>query len=186
MPINAFITGPIGVGKTTVCGRVVELARENDYTVAGILTPAIYDTEGQKTGIAIIDLSTGKRRILAEMGKKPRSLQVGRYAFDRRVLRWGCQALSRALGGGCDLFVVDEVGHLELNRGLGFTQALAILKEGMLPRALVVVRNSLLPLMHERVGDDQPVVDFAVSKRNRDQIPHEVYERLFRKGPSTD
>ena len=65
--INAILTGDVRVGKTTVCQAVVDLARERDYCVSGILTPPILDDKGMRLGINVTDLATGEHRVLARV-----------------------------------------------------------------------------------------------------------------------
>ncbi len=177
-PVNGIITGRIGVGKTTVCERVIELARAGGYAVRGVLTPAIIGPDGRKVGIAIIDLATGESRTLARTDQEGTGLQVGKYAFDPAALRWGCEALDQAIGVGCDLLLVDEVGPLELSRGGGFVRAVTALEAGILPHVLLVVRESLLDDIRQH-GGPAPLLEFRVTEENRDCLPAEVVERLL-------
>ena len=53
------------------------------------------------------------------------------------------------------LLIVDELGRLELMRGEGLVEAMALLDRGptrAFPHALVVVREDLLPLAHKRLA----------------------------------
>lgn len=53
------------------------------------------------------------------------------------------------------LLIVDELGRLELMRGEGLVEAMALLDRGptrAFPHALVVVREDLLPLAHRRLA----------------------------------
>ena len=178
MPISGLMTGPIGAGKTTVCQRVVDLVRKRGFSVGGIVTPAIYDQSGEKTGIAIIDLGTTERRVLAHLDHGQPGLKVGKYRFDPMVLQWGREALDRAAAGGRDLFLVDEIGPLELVDGQGFTRALTVLETGILPRTIVVVRPSLLALVHQRATECLLVV-FYVTDENRETLPYSIADQLF-------
>jgi len=169
--------GRIGAGKTTVCQRAVEWARGHGYLVRGVLTPAILEN-GTKTGIAILDIETGVRRTLARIGQEPGGLVVGKYSFDADALQWGCEILARASDQGGDLFVVDEIGYLELERNGGFVHALSILEAGIFPRTLTVVREPLLGAFQRRL----PLVrfiEFRVTEANRQGVAGDIAERLF-------
>ncbi len=53
------------------------------------------------------------------------------------------------------LLIVDELGRLELMRGEGLVEAMALLDRGptqAFPHALVVVREDLIPLAHKRLA----------------------------------
>lgn len=176
-PFVGLVTGQIGVGKTTVCRQVVQVARARGCRVGGFLTPAIHDQEGHKVGIALLDLSTGEQRPLGHLDQGQPGLRVGKYKFDPQVLRWGCKLLERAAEGGYQLFVVDEVGPLEVERGQGFVRALTLLEQGVLPCMLVVVRESLLEALRGHAAGAR-VVDFRVTQGNRAQIWQDIADQV--------
>lgn len=60
-----LLAGQRGVGKTTVCQRLVEIALRQEYRLAGVLTPALFDQSGAKVGFEIVDVESGERRVLA-------------------------------------------------------------------------------------------------------------------------
>ena len=64
-------------------------------------------------------------------------------------------SLANARQHAASLLIVDELGRLELMRGEGLVEAMALLDRGPIrafPHALVVVREDLLPLAHERLA----------------------------------
>ena len=68
--IHVVLTGSVRIGKTTICQEVIELVRKRGYCVAGILTPAILDRNGDRRGIEVADLTTGERRVLARVAPR--------------------------------------------------------------------------------------------------------------------
>lgn len=65
----------------------------------------------------------------------------------------GCGAAPAVFGADPALLVIDELGPLELLRGGGLAQALALLERGpseRFPNALVIIRDSLLDAARER------------------------------------
>ena len=178
MSINVLLTGDIQVGKTTVCRGVVELARRWGYKPKGLLTPPIFDEDGAKVGIELVDIDSGERRVLARAGHDLGGPQVGRYSFDAEALAWGQSILDKAIRAGCDLLVVDEIGYLELEENGGFSAVLKALQVGALPRTIIVVRSSLVGKLYQllpRVG----FVTFTVTEENRDALPLKIAERVF-------
>ena len=161
-----IISGERGAGKSATCQRALGLARAAGYSCAGLLTlPDGVD-------LVVVDVSNGERRTLtvSEGG-----LRQGRYLFDPKVLAWGARVLERALP--CDLFVVDELGPLEFERGQGWGGALDLLRRGQYDLALVVVRPVLVSEAQAAlVGCSLSVL--TVDLESREAIPESVLRML--------
>lgn len=152
-----ILTGPRGAGKSTVCSRLVELARSAGWQVSGLLSPAVFEA-GQKTGIETIDLRTGRRRLLAarrRAGQPQTDLLTDHWQFDAGVLAWGETVLQQATP--CDLLVVDELGPLEFERGGGWQAGLAALDWGRYRAGIVVIRPELLAMARRRWPAASPI-----------------------------
>ncbi|MBC7261546.1 MAG: hypothetical protein H5T63_06000 [Chloroflexi bacterium] len=189
----AVLTGPVHIGKTTVCRAVADLVRQRGYCVRGILTPPILDKNGVRLGIEVLDLATGERRVLARVyhpndqaegsvgHSKPEEHHgphVGPYYFDPEALRWGQDVVAEAIGMGCDLLIIDEIGRLELEQDTGFNHILDLLVTSVVPRCLLVVRDTLLDAFRRRVPELEFVI-FEVTVDNRNTLPVEITQRLF-------
>ena len=145
-----IITGPREAGKSTVCGHLVALAQTEGWQVGGILSPAVFEA-GQKTGIEIINLRTGQRRLLAvrcPVDQPQTALHTDHWRFDAEVLAWGDVVLQRATP--CDLLIVDELGPLEFERDAGWQAGLTALDSGQYRWALVIIRPELLDTACQR------------------------------------
>ena len=137
-----ILTGPRGAGKTTLCARFIDQAREAGWCVAGVLSPARF-VDGEKTGIDMVDLTSNERRELAMRSFTASSeIRTIGYAFDPQAMGWGNEILSE--NRNCDLLVVDELGPLELRRHQGWQAGLIALDRGKYRLALAVVRPELL------------------------------------------
>ncbi len=188
MPLIGLVSGRIGAGKTTVCQRLADLLRERGWHIGGVLTPAIHDEHGRKSGIAIVDLHTGRREVLARIGEDLGGPQIGPYSFAAEPLAWGCRLLEEAWRGAFDLVIVDEIGPLELNRGEGFISALHALERGVAPRTLVVVRDTCLETLRRRLCELEAPT-FWVDERSREELPAEIAGKLCSQlcfGPEAD
>lgn len=138
-------------GKTDFCRQLADLARGAGWDVAGLLSPAVFES-GRKTGILAQDLRSGEQRPLARAEDRPPfTLQLGDWHFDPAVLDWGDAILGSCLP--CDLLIVDEIGPLELTRGQGWRSALGVLGGSAYRLGVVVIRpglqeqaKSLLPI----------------------------------------
>lgn len=174
MPSVVILSGESGSGKTTVCVRVVALARVQGLDVAGVLTlPRL--AGDCKVGLEVEDIRTGRRRPLAEhIGAADGPATEG-WHFHTDGLAWGAMILRHAKP--CDLLVIDELGPLELLRDEGWTASFDLLRARCYRLALVVVRPSLVPHVCERLGGVEPLV-LAVTEANRDALPGEILDLL--------
>ena len=136
------LTGERGIGKTTYCRALANQARAAGWDVAGVLSPPVFEN-GVKTGIIAQNLRTGESRHLAQLStlnvqRSTSNLPLGQWLFDPSILAWGNQVLETSLP--CDLFIVDELGPLELIRGEGWVSALEALRQSTYRVGVVVIR----------------------------------------------
>lgn len=148
-----LLTAPSSAGKTTCCAALAEQARAAGRDVAGLLCPPVFEN-GEKTGIHVQNLRTNETRLLAiasHSNASPTShpgslstfnLPFGNWLFSPSALLWGNEILANALP--CDLFIVDELGPLELIRGAGWQSALTTLHQQAYKIGIAVVRPGLL------------------------------------------
>jgi nucleoside-triphosphatase THEP1 len=181
-PRIGLLTGPVGVGKTTVAERVVGLARRKGLLCGGLLAPAMMSRCGQKAGIWGVDVETGERRILARTDRILGGPSVGPYSFDADALAWASAVIDRALQPATphpyDLVIVDEIGKLELWHDTGLAPVLPKLATGAGARSLVLVRDSLLAELQARLSPAEQVV-FAVKEENRGALAPQILTSLI-------
>jgi nucleoside-triphosphatase THEP1 len=171
-----LITGPRGSGKTTLCRRVIEVARQASWQVRGLLSPPIIKGS-LKLGIGVEDLSSTKRFMLARLPDETDTgteIQTDSWVFDSRCLSWGNTILEQSLP--TDLLVIDELGPLEIERNQGWTAAFPVVESGQFHLALVVVREELLNTLLKRWPRASTI---AVSSTERiDRLVEKIIEKL--------
>jgi len=181
-----LLTGPVGIGKTTIAERVIGLARKQELVCGGLLAPAMHNRCGQKIGIWGIDILSANRRILAHTDRDLGGPTVGPYSFNAEALDWAVSvvkgALEPAAARPCDLLIVDEIGKLELWHGVGLAPLMAHLASGEVNRALVLVRESLLVELQNRLTPVEQIV-FEANEQNRDELPSRILRELVRHCP---
>jgi len=180
MDQTILLTGRRGVGKTTICQALAELARRRGYRPDGVITPALYacpadwelgigDWELTKVGFEALDVGSGERWPLARTDPSTALRQssgqgsghrqelggprVGPYSFDPAGLARALRVLRRAATTGGDLLMVDEIGPLELEQGKGFAPILDLLPVEGPTHTLIVVRPALLDPLLLRLRD---------------------------------
>ncbi len=137
-----IVTGPSGSGKTRWCQMLVEQANILGIHVCGLISPAVFQA-GAKVGIDLLDLLSGERRTLAvRRGESDQGQNTIDWHFNGENLDWGNTILKGSVTG--QLFILDELGPLEFNRGIGLFSAFGLLASREYQLACVVVRESLL------------------------------------------
>jgi nucleoside-triphosphatase len=167
LTVLILLSGAVRVGKTTLCLRLAEAARECGLEVGGVLTPAMVE-DGIKVGIQALDLESGKTRVLARIDRDLGGTQVGPYSFDDRALEWVARRCERALDWASGIVFVDEIGKLELNRGGGLARLISLLARPREGKTVTIVRDFLLDDLRARLPGVEPrvvLVDAACRER---------------------
>jgi nucleoside-triphosphatase THEP1 len=165
-----ILTGERGVGKTTVCQKAVAIAQSKDYVCHGILT--LSQPGGERD---VADVCSGDKKRLTVGPDAEQVVIQGRFRFDPETLAWGNKVLSKA--HDCELFVVDELGPLEIERGGGWYKAFYTLQRNDYALAVAVVRPELVIPAQLRLPSGAATV-LAVTPADRDDLPFILVEIL--------
>jgi len=163
-----------GMGKTTACRRAVKLAKAAGFRAAGLLSVPLY-RNGAKDAIVLYEVHGHSWRTLARAHGESQGPQVGIWVFEQRALAWGQQVLASL--PACDLLVIDEIGPLEIEQGLGLTNAFDVLRRPGYRLALVSLRPSLAEALARRLGGMTIAVQ-ALDEMNRDSLPKALVQKL--------
>ncbi|MCL6430793.1 MAG: DUF2478 domain-containing protein, partial [Anaerolineae bacterium] len=171
-----LLVGETGAGKTTVCTRLAGWALAQGWRVGGIITRPLCDASGRRTVLLAGDLWTGEERLLASLERDLGGPRCGRHSFAAEAFAWACRAVLAALTGGADLIILDEVGPLELEAGVGFAPVLDALARAPCPR-LLVVRRAWWKVLAGRLPS-APLV-FEVEPGTRDGLAGRIVGALL-------
>jgi nucleoside-triphosphatase len=166
---NLLLTGPPGVGKTTVLAAV---ARQlSSRKLGGFLTEEIRPGR-QRLGFELVPFQ-GERRTMAHCDfSSPH--RVGRYAVDVGMID---EIAETALGPRADaeLFLIDEIGKMECFSRV-FLEAIARLLDDPRPLAVTVARQG--PGLISEVKRRSDVELWQVTTKNRQRMPDAVVSWL--------
>jgi len=163
-----IVTGTIGIGKTTVCEKVVNIARSSGYVCGGILTH-----KAPNESLVILDIQSGEKETLASSNSKYGGPRTVRYSFNPDGIDFGIRAIER--GVSSDILFVDEIGHLELG-GKGFVKSLELVKTEKVRNCVLVIRNQFLSAFLSQLGGKPLIFETTIS--TRDQLPQKIYSSL--------
>ncbi len=105
--VNILITGPPGIGKTTLIRNVCSALA--DQRMAGFYTEEIRH-DGERRGFDLVGLN-GERTLLAHVDIRS-PFRVGKYGVDIDSLDRFIQTLP-CLEPATDLIIIDEIGKME-------------------------------------------------------------------------
>lgn len=162
---TVLVSGTRRAGKTTLLLAIRDAAHAAGLTVGGMLSIGRFEGS-EKIGIDVMDAGSGARQPLATYAVEPNGpIRTGRYTFDPAGIAAGLD-FARA-GQGTDLFIVDELGPLELARGEGWAPVLPLIRARQFGAALVVVRPELLDAARAALDlpPDAPVIEITPDNR---------------------
>ena len=168
------MTGPPGIGKTSILRRIVKELKNRKYTVGGMFCREVREG-GIRVGFEITDISTGQRGWLAHVNQQTGPI-VGKYHVnltDLDVISTGSilDALKNA-----DILAIDEIGPMEL-LSPAFSSALIKAVESSKPLIGTIhyrLSNSLVNSIKAR----EDIEILKVTYDNRESLQNLIANRI--------
>uniref|UniRef100_A0A6N2LRB9 AAA+ ATPase domain-containing protein n=1 Tax=Salix viminalis TaxID=40686 RepID=A0A6N2LRB9_SALVM len=173
-----LVTGPPGAGKTTLIMRVLETLKPSNPSlkIQGEIREGI-----ERVGFEVVTLDGRKAPLASTIISTPESTRwptVGKYKVD--IASFEAVALPELqIKEDTDLFIIDEVGKMELFSSSFFPAVLKVLESNIPLFASIPI---------PKLGRDIPAVArlrnhpgakiFTLSPSNRDAVREQIYTQL--------
>ncbi|KAM5235034.1 cancer-related nucleoside-triphosphatase [Ctenodactylus gundi] len=185
MARHVFLTGPPGVGKTTLIQKASEALRASGVPLDGFYTEEVRQG-GRRVGFDVVTLS-GARGPLSRVRSEPpsgtRDCRVGPYLVDLTSFEQLVLPVLRSAGSGggpaLPVCVIDEIGKMEL-----FSQPFVQAVRRLLSSLGTVILGTIpapkgKPLaLVEEIRSRQDVVVLSVTRENRNCLLPEIVTRV--------
>jgi len=168
--IKIGITGLPGSGKTYALLRVIEMLKDEDLTIGGMIDEPLTDGR-RRTGFSVRNILTGESQVFASAEIESK-IMIGKIGVDlAKFEQVGITAIKTACEC-CDIIVIDEVGKVEVE-SQAFIDAVKEALDVNKPMILTLHKKSRNPLLQDiRRRDDVRVLE--VTPTNRNILPYKI------------
>jgi len=169
-----LVTGPSGIGKTSILRRTLKELKNRGYAIGGMTCREVREG-GVRVGFEIMDISTGQRGWLAHVNQ-PTGPKIGKYHVnltDIDVI--GAGSILDALQNA-DIVTVDEIGPMEL-LSTAFSNALLKAVESSKPLLGTIhykLSNSVIDSI--RMREDTEIL--RVTYANRENLQNLIADKI--------
>ena len=162
MSKKILLTGPPGIGKTTIIKKVIDTLQKKGFSVCGFYTEEIRENN-KRAGFKIIGLD-GSCGTLAHINFKS-NYRVGRYFVKLSALE---ECIAQIPGSG--ILIIDEIGKMEL-----FSEKFKNFVDRILNEEGIVIATIGEKFVH-KFGKNSEVLE--VTPNNRNLMPGIIFNKI--------
>ncbi|KAL9257916.1 Cancer-related nucleoside-triphosphatase-like protein [Drosera capensis] len=177
-----LVTGPPGIGKTTLMMRVLESLRSSNpnLRIQGFYTREIRRGT-ERVGFEVVTVSGRSGPLASIDSKSPESLRwptVGRYKVDVSSLE-SLALPELQIREDTDMFLIDEVGKMELFSSSFLPAVLRILNSNIPVLASVPIAKQGRDIPGvARVKNHPGAIVYTLNTNNRDAYQERIYSQM--------
>ena len=171
LPRVTLITGERDTGKTTLC-----LALHRHLTRRGVAVAGLITEQPEPHTLVSVELRNGQRHTLTHPFESDRGIAFTNFRLNLLALQRSAAALRRSFP--TQLFILDELGPLELLHGEGWVEALTLLGGDDYEAALIVVRPALLAEAVRQLPPDWLTL-IRLTEKNRDEVQKRLAQDIL-------
>ncbi|MGC9398556.1 MAG: nucleoside-triphosphatase [Anaerolineae bacterium] len=157
-----MLTGARGTGKTTLCWRLACRLKSAGFAVSGLVTQ-----QPDPHTLVAVALHDEGRYTLTYPWEDERGVALPHFRINPEAMAHSVADLRASFP--TRLFVLDELGPLELLQNRGWVEALTLLKARAFDVALLVVRPTLLDVALRRLPTDW-ITLVHLTRENREAL----------------
>ncbi|KOC62046.1 Cancer-related nucleoside-triphosphatase like protein [Habropoda laboriosa] len=182
---RVLLTGPPGIGKTTLCKKLASMMKEQNYKFDGFYTEEVRDQSGSRIGFdVVLAKNPEEKSILARTENVINQSQCSKYkvgSYHVFLSDFEAAALP-VFGSNTDVLIIDEIGKMEL-----FSQKFhneiekLFFKSSSKPFIIATI-----PQMHkipqrylslfQKLQADKRCKVITVNRQNRDTLSEEIFQ----------
>ncbi|KFK28261.1 hypothetical protein AALP_AA8G493800 [Arabis alpina] len=174
-----LVTGPPGVGKTTLIMRVLDMLSPS-FKIQGFYTQEMREGN-ERVGFQVVTLNGRKGLLASSTVSSPESMRwpiVGKYKVD--IASFDSIALPQLqVKEGTHLFIIDEIGKMEMFSQSFFPAVLKVLESNIPLLASIPSPNfgQDLPAV-ARLKNQPGVTVITLTASNRDSMKQHIFDVL--------
>jgi nucleoside-triphosphatase THEP1 len=135
-----IITGSVREGKTACVKNLVEIFRQHDIRVGGILSERVMK-DSDTIGYDLVNIETGEKEIFLRKEADREYDRIGKFGIYPGGLAFGNAVLNSLIRRDGWLAVIDEVGLLEL-QDMGWSSCINDILKKSRNHLIITVRNT--------------------------------------------
>lgn len=160
-----IVSGEIEEGKTTFLLKLIPLLKDKGLRLKGFVAKGIHDKD-RRIGYDLEDLDNGNSIPFIRKTVAKDTFRHGKYYFSEKGIEFGNRIFDSIGSSNTDLFIIDEVGPVEL-KGKGWSAGIEeLIHNNCIPQMWVVRKSLVKKVIRQWNIGDVMLINIAEDKHN--------------------